>query len=70
MVIQKPSRKKSSKIWTMPKSELELIVKSKENLAQVLKTLGYGPTGGSHKVLKNRLLKEDIDFSHMKMGVM
>lgn len=69
MIIERKQRKKRSKIWTIPTDQLSQLVRDSQNIAQVLKYFGYGPTGGTHAVLKRRLVQDKIDFTHMKMGI-
>lgn len=56
-------------IWTLSKQELCEIVKKSNSIAQVLKILNLGKTGAGHSVLKKRMIFDEIDFSHMKMGI-
>lgn len=69
MIRKSTTRKKRSKIWTISTEEMSNIVKQSQNLAQVLKHYGYGTTGGTHAILQKRLHQDNIDFSHMKMGI-
>ena len=68
MIINRGKRKRTSIIWTVPKEELQEVVKSKNSISDVLKHYNFGATGATHITLKKRLIEDGIDFSHIKMG--
>lgn len=63
-------RKRTSPIWTTKRNKLEVIVKKSYSLAEVLREIGLNPyvSGSRYKSLKERLDKEDIDYSHISLG--
>lgn len=61
-------RKKKSILWTIPKEELKQIVKSTDSLSFILRKYGLSPKGGNSKTLKDRLISDEIDFSHIVLG--
>jgi len=63
-------RKRTSPIWTTSKRDLSEIVKSNITISGVLRDIGLDPTGSGSRFrdLKKRLRKEEIDFSHIKLG--
>jgi hypothetical protein len=62
-------RKKTSIIWSISKEELCDIVKKSNSLSKILLFFGLYNKGGNLKTLKNRLYEEDIDFSHISLGI-
>lgn len=63
-------RKRTSSIWTTPKKELAEIVKDKNTFSDILRSIGLDPygSGSRYRSLKQRLKKEEIDFSHISLG--
>lgn len=63
-------KRKTSIIWTIDKDQLQMITKSCDSLAGVLRKLGYTNHLNSalYKPLKKRIEEDDIDISHIKMG--
>ena len=61
-------RRRKSRIWTVPKTELKQLVKKSKSFADVIRGLGYTINKPSHlyKTLKQRLKEEEIDCSHIK----
>lgn len=66
--LRKKERKKRSIFWTIPKEELAKIVNESNSLVEVARRIGKTTKGGSFFVLKNRLEKDNIDFSHIALG--
>lgn len=62
-------RKKRSLVWTLPKTEFELLVKNNTSIAGICRSLGFAVTGKCHRTIKERILKEGIDASHIKLGI-
>ena len=61
---------KTSKIWTTSKEELEVIVKSANSFSDILRAFGLSTNGASnHHRLKQRLKFDNIDFSHIALGL-
>lgn len=61
-------RAKRSPIWKCNAEELKTIVKNSSTLSGVLKYFNLSNKGGNQKTLKQRLLYENIDYSHIKLG--
>jgi hypothetical protein len=68
MIKQKNVRKKRSPIWHIPLEELKSIVNISDSLSKILNHCGLKSKGGNIKTLKCRLIADDIDFSHIKLG--
>jgi 5-methylcytosine-specific restriction endonuclease McrA len=62
------SRPKTSLFWKIKKSDLEQVVKSCDTIGSILKYYGYENKGGNSKTLQNRLIHDNIDFSHIPLG--
>jgi hypothetical protein len=64
------SRRKTNKLWLLPKDSLLKVVESSNSLSQILLSLGLSNKGTTnYQRLKKRLDEECIDFSHIKLGV-
>jgi hypothetical protein len=59
-------RIKTSKINTMPKNELQLIINESSTMTEVLKKLEYDPFTGNHRRLSERIKRDNIDMSKFK----
>ncbi len=68
MIKTVTKRVKRSFLWKIPLDELKEKVQSSTSLGQVLKFYGFQNKGRNAHTLKQRLLEEHIDFSHIKMG--
>lgn len=62
-------RKKTSKIWSVSKADLEQLVKTSDSLGKILKVFDIAAKGGNYRTLKAKLDHEQIDYSHIKMGM-
>ena len=62
-------RAKRSIIWKMPTEDLITLVKQSDRLGDILKVFGLENKGGNHRTLKRRLDEENIDYSHIKLGL-
>ncbi len=62
-------RKRTSIIWKIPIDELKKIVSSCDSMASVVRHFGFAIASGNYKTLKKRLDEEDIDYSHIKLGL-
>lgn len=60
--------RKRSPIWLLPKSELEELVKRCFTITDILKSFNMRNVGGNFRTLKERLNKEQIDYSHIPLG--
>lgn len=59
-----------SKLKTIIKEELVKIVQSSSSIAEILRKIGYVSfTASSYRTLKRRLNKENIDYSHIVLGL-
>jgi hypothetical protein len=58
-----------NKINMLTVEELKKLVSENTSIAGILRNMGYSSvTGGLHKQLKERILKQQIDYSHFKSG--
>lgn len=64
--IQK--RAKRSKIWKMPYTKLIVLVKQSKTFTEILSVFHLSNKGGNSSTLKRRLVEENIDFSHIRLG--
>lgn len=62
-------RKKRSLIWALEKSELEKLVANSTSLGEILRFFSLQNKGGNSSTLKKRLIEENIDFSHITLGI-
>lgn len=62
-------RKKRSKVWFIETEKLKEIVKNQKSLAGILKEIGVVFGGGGVFALKKRLVQENIDYSHIPLGL-
>jgi len=62
-------RQRTSIVWQISKEELEKIVKKSKSLAEIIKHFGLVIASGNYKTLKKRLNEENIDYSHIKLGL-
>lgn len=61
-------RKKRSKIWMMPIDEFKNVILSSKTYTQILKHFKMINKGGNFRTLKERIVKEGIDDSHIPKG--
>lgn len=61
-------RKKTSVIWKMPKDDFANLVKSSNSIADILRHFKYSVTGSAHKLVKSRIVSDNIDASHILLG--
>lgn len=58
-------RKKTSKIWTIPKNDLQKLCYQSFSIRELLTKLGYRPNSGQmFYFLKERIEKDNIDIHH------
>jgi hypothetical protein len=62
-------RKKRAKIWVVPVEDLREVVKNSISLSAVLKHFDVASSSGSYSAIKSRLWEENIDFSHISIGL-
>lgn len=58
-----------NKINTLTKEELQNIVKESNSLADILRKLNLYVSSGNYRPLKIRLENDNIDYSHIKLGL-
>jgi Zn finger protein HypA/HybF involved in hydrogenase expression len=51
------------------KKEFEKLVKSKNSFADILRHFGFAVAGRSYQTIKERCAKENIDISHIPLGI-
>ena len=64
-------RRGTSIVWTISKDDLVDIVKGSDSFAEILRKLGYDKHLAStlYTPLKKRLKEDDIDITHIRLGV-
>jgi Zn finger protein HypA/HybF involved in hydrogenase expression len=62
-------RKKTSIIWTLEKEKFVNLVKESTSIGQILNFFGLKNKGRNSDTVKTRMIKENIDFSHIPLGV-
>lgn len=62
-------RKKRKSIWKIDKPILEDVVKRSTSLNMILTSLGIDNRSSSYKALKARLQVDNIDFTHIPIGL-
>jgi len=63
------TRKKRSAVWLVDKDLLEKITKESSSINQILLSLKLDNKSASYRSLKERLAFDDIDFSHIVLGL-
>jgi hypothetical protein len=63
--VDKKTRKKTSPIWKMDKIEFQKLIKKCSSYTDVLRVFGFSGAGGSSLTLKQRIIAEHIDCSHI-----
>lgn len=69
MGYKNPPHKKRNTIWEVSSEELKEVVKNSTSLSDVIRYYGLQPSSGRYTILKARLRQDDIDFSHIKLGI-
>lgn len=62
-------RPHKSKIWMIPDEDMRRLVSKARSLSEVLVEIGLRAAGGNHRVLRQRLDTDRIDYSHIPMGL-
>jgi len=62
-------KKYRSRFWQIPKEILTEITKNSNTIAEIIKKCEMISSGASYKILKKRLEMENIDYSHIKLGL-
>lgn len=63
------NNKKRSVLWKPSIEEMTKIVKDHKSLAEILRYFGLHDGAGNYQTLKNRLREDNIDHSHIKLGL-
>jgi hypothetical protein len=63
------TRSRTSIVWVPKKEEFARIVASSSTLTGIAKALGACPQAGTFKIMKRRLAEENIDYSHIPLGL-
>lgn len=63
------TRRKTSIIWTIEKEKFQEIVSQNTSLASILRYFKMSASNGSYKTLKSRLEHDNIDYSHIPLGL-
>jgi 5-methylcytosine-specific restriction endonuclease McrA len=61
-------RKKRSKIWKLPSHEFAILVSKSNTIGDILKYFGLKNKGGNSNTVKQRIISEGIDMSHIVLG--
>lgn len=62
-------RQRTSPIWAISKEELTKVVNEETSLTGVLRHFGLVNKGRNSHTLKKRLEEDNIDYSHIKLGL-
>lgn len=62
------SMNKTSPIWSVSKEQFQLICKMYNTLSDIIRHFKIRPDG-NYKTLKQRIKEENIDISHIKLGL-
>lgn len=63
------TREKRSVIWKIEKEKLINVVKQCNTIKDILISFNLSSKGGNNKTLKKRLQYDNIDFSHITLGI-
>jgi Zn finger protein HypA/HybF involved in hydrogenase expression len=61
--------KKRSRFWGIPTEVLAEITKDSNSIAEIIRKCEMISSGASYKILKKRLNHENINYSHIKLGL-
>lgn len=62
-------RKKRSLIWLLSSDEFAKVVHDSKSIAEICRYFGFATTGRCHKSIRERISQENIDISHIPLGV-
>lgn len=68
-MLSPTKRTKRNKIWNIPKEDLEKVVQNSSSLNAILTHFGFCNQSGVYKVLRARLKEDQIDISHISLGL-
>jgi 5-methylcytosine-specific restriction endonuclease McrA len=60
------SRKKTSKIWEIPKNEFQQLLDTSDNIVDVLRKIGINPYSGNHKTVHSRVRHDNLSLVKLK----
>jgi len=63
------SKVRTSLFWKIPRETIEEITKTSNSIAEIIRKCEMVSSGASYKVLKRRLDEDNIDYSHINLGV-
>lgn len=58
-----------SKIWSISTDDFSKLVKESNSIGEILKRFGLSNKGGNSKTVQRRAKIENIDISHIKLGI-
>lgn len=62
-------RKRTNPVWEMSSKELKKIISESNSLSSVLKYFDLPLASANYRTLKRRLSEEEVDFSHISLGI-
>ena len=62
-------RKRTSIIWELPSEQFKKIVAKSNSLAEITRYFGFCISSSNYNALRQRLDKDGIDYSHIKLGM-
>jgi len=62
-------KKRTSLIWFISKEKLIDVVNDATSISEILSHFGLLNKGGNYRTLKQRLDEDDLDYSHIKLGL-
>lgn len=63
------TRQKRSVVWIIPTNDFITITKESTSLSDIARRCGLQPKGSNLRTVKRRLHDENIDYSHIKLGL-
>lgn len=62
-------KKRTNLFWKIPKNDLKNVVKNSNSISDILRHYNFSIASGNFRTLKNRLKEDDIDYSHISLGL-
>ena len=62
-------RKRTSPIWNLSRKDFEKLVKNSTSIAEIIRWFGFACTSYMYNMIKKRCYEDNIDFSHIKLGI-
>lgn len=63
------SNKRTSVIWKLSKKEFAKIVADSATVTEIIKKCGLRPIGNNNKTIKKRIEEDNVDISHIPLGL-